>query len=139
VPRWIVRADRTEASPIFGIFCSASAAYRSFSALSGNMPWLKSVPSSHWCPGAISNGPCRLHVDRGDVERQRVEPVLAQDLGLGREVAVPRLVHGAGARDVEADLDDPVVRPEDLLADAGDHGWVTSSSKPRRRSGWIST
>jgi len=54
VPRWSVRDDRAEMSPIFGIFAA-----RAHSARRGI--WEHAVPnslrSSHCVPGAISNGP----------------------------------------------------------------------------------
>jgi hypothetical protein len=59
-------------------------------------------------------------VDAGHVDRQRGQPALAPGLLRHREVAVPRLVHRAGERDVEADLDDLVVGAEHLGRDVDD-------------------
>ena len=77
----------------------------------------------------------RPGVDRRQVERQAVEaPALQRRLGRG-EVAVPGLVGGAGERDVEADLDDPVVGPEHRLAhgdEPGVRGDVDEAADPLR-------
>ena len=56
-------------------------------------------------------------VDGGQIEGQAVEPP-PLDRRIGRlEVAVPRLVGGAGEGDVEADLDDSIVLGQHRLAD----------------------
>jgi len=59
-------------------------------------------------------------VHRGDVDGQRGQPALGPGRLGYREVAVPGLVHRTGERDVEAQLDDLVVRAEHLGRDLHD-------------------
>ena len=51
-------------------------------------------------------------VDGGHVERQRVETAADEGFRGSGEIAMPRLEGGAGAGDIEADLDDLVVLAE---------------------------
>jgi hypothetical protein len=61
-----------------------------------------------------------LSVDACHVDGKRVEDALASgDLGHGK-VSMPRLVHRPVSRNVEAKLDDAVLRPEQRFTNRGD-------------------
>jgi len=63
-----------------------------------------------------------LGVHRRQVEGEAVQAAALQGRFGSREVAVPRLVGSAGERDVEADLDDPVVGAENRAAHRDEPG-----------------
>ena len=155
VPRWMVSAERAEMSPRCGSLRHARArCSAAHSSLGGNMSLLAAAAGCRptACRARSRTRPCSAtRVDRGQVERQRVEPPAAASVAVGRrEVAVPRLVLRAGAGHVEADLDDlgsPGRAPRsqtatnhgcggdvDEAADAARAGPRRSSARARARS-----
>ncbi len=136
VPRWIVSADRQEMSPAAGYLRTARAANAGHRSSGGNISCFQARPSSHWAPRATLERPhVGGHVDSGQVEGERGDAPVTPGFRRRRKVPVPRLVHRALERRVEADLDDPVVRPERRFAHCGDPGVRAEFPEPAEHLG----
>ena len=122
-------------SPSCGSLRVARCSYRPYADLGGNMPWSNSGPSSHWVPGAISNGPMSgvvstsVTLNASEVSRRPSRPWADGKSRCQGWFFAP----GSGTSNPTSTISYASVSTAAQIP--ATHGWVASSTKPRSCSG----